>query len=101
MVGFLKDLDITIFAWNGMPFTSCIGSKFSLNMIGYCSDEMNGRMEFFEVFPYNIGAFGAVRDFNIFDVVFLTFVDCAECTGLSSCIDQPTVVSNKVTGQSW
>jgi hypothetical protein len=33
--------------------------------------------------------------------VFLTLVNWAESIGLSGCIDQPTMVSNKVTGQSW
>jgi hypothetical protein len=53
-------------------------------------------MQFLEVFPINVGALRAVRHFDIFDIMLLTFVNSTEHITKSGAIDEPAVLVDKI-----
>lgn len=73
-VRLLEPLNVKIFLWYGMFFSLKKSAKVLLNMEGKCTDYMDGGMQLFQIWPFNIRSFRAVCDLDIKDIDFLCLV---------------------------
>ena len=67
-------INVLLPCWCGMHFAPGECAKLLFNVKGQCSDNMDYRMQFFQVCPIYVGAFRAVCDLDVFDIEFLSFI---------------------------